>query len=59
MLRGFLEFRLSTGAWEETSSLAPLQESELMAVAKGVREGGGWPNCHLAFPRVTVALGDE
>jgi hypothetical protein len=39
--------------------VAPLQESELLAVAKGVEEGGGWPYGHLAFQSVTGAEGDE
>jgi hypothetical protein len=41
------------------SQVATLQEGELMAVAMGVREGGGWPYGHLAFQRVTVAEGGE
>ncbi len=59
MLRGFLEWVLYAGAVAGNLELAPLRESELMAVARGIAEGEGWPYGHLAFQRVTVAEGDE
>ncbi len=59
MLRGFLECGPVVGALAGNLELAPLQESELMAVARGVEVGGGWPYGHLAFQRVTGAEGDE
>jgi hypothetical protein len=59
MLRGFLECHRLAVALAGNLKLAPLRESELMAVARGIAEGEGWPYGHLAFQRVTVAEGDE